>query len=105
MSTLRTIITRYVNLIQKKMNTDEMVYLKNNNKNEFEEKMGEFVPEFRDEYPALFKMILSGADLAMLEIFLDTLDDVDSGKHTFDQARTGLGHLLHNKYVKDKLNK
>ena len=56
-------------------------------------------------YPALFKMILSGADLSMLEIFLDNLDDVDSGKQTFDQARTGLGHLLHDKYVKDKLKK
>ena len=105
MSSLRNIVTRYVNLIQKKMNTEEMVKLRNKDKNEFTERMGEFVPEFRDEYPALFKMILSGADLEMLEIFLDTLDDVDTGKQTFDQARTGLGHLLHDKYVKDKLKK
>lgn len=105
MSDLRTIITRYVSLIQKKINTKEMIELKLHDKSQFEQKMADFVPEFRDEYPALFKMILSGADLQMLEIFLDSLDDVDAGNQTFDQARNNLGHLLHDKYVKDKLNK
>ena len=63
----------------------------------------DYVPKFVEEYPALFRMIISGADLNILNLFLDNLEDVDSGKITFDEARHGLGALLHDKYVKGKI--
>ena len=49
-------------------------------------------------------MIISGDKLEMLDIFLDTMTDIDNGKKTLGDARQDLGIILHDKYVGDKLN-
>ncbi len=99
----KTLIKKYVELLQLKMNTDEMKFRKKFHFEEYTQKLAEYVPKFYDEYPHLFKMIISGADLEILDIFLDNITDIDNGKKTLTDARSDLGNLLHNKYVDNKL--
>ncbi len=101
----KEIIHQYIKLIKDKMNSDEFIFLKRHHPQEYQDKIMNFVPEFRDQYPSLFQMIISGVeiDMSILDIFLNNLADIDEGKKTLDDARNEMGHMLHNKYVKDKL--
>ena len=101
----KKIINQYVQLIQVKMNTDEMIFLKQFHPIEFEEKLEKFVPQFKEEYPFLFRMIISGGDLSILDTFLDNISDIDDGKKTLNDARNELGEMLNDKYINSKLNK
>lgn len=98
----KEIINQYVKLLQLKMNTDEMIFLKKYHEDEYEIKLAEFVPNFKEEYPSLFKMIISGQDLSILNEFLNNIEDIENGKKTLNDARNDLGMMLHNKYVDNK---
>jgi hypothetical protein len=100
-----SIIRKYVRLLQLKMDNDEMIFLKKYHYNEYETKMSQFVPQFKDNYPSLFQMIISGSNLTMLDLFLEKFTNIDEGKQTLNEARDELGHVLHNKYVSDKVIK
>jgi len=101
----KQLIGSYVLLLQKKMETDEFVFLKKYHQDEYEKKLGDYVPTFKTEYPLLFKMIISGNDLSILDMFLDNISDIDAGKKSLNDARNDLGYFLHNKYVKNELDK
>ena len=102
----KDIMYKYIHIIKEKMKSDEFVFLKKHHPEEYTQKLNDFVPEFRDQYPSLFKMIISdiNIDLSMLDIFLNNLNDIDNGKKSLNDVRNNLGHMLHNKYVKDGLN-
>ena len=101
----KDIMCKYIFIIKQKMKSDEFIFLKEHNNKEYLRKLNEFVPEFKDQYPSLFKMIISDVniDLSMLDIFLNNLTDIDDGKKSLDDVRNNLGHMLHNKYVKKNL--
>lgn len=101
----KALIGSYVKLLHMKMETDDMQILKKFNPEDYERSLSAFVPAFKDEYPFLFKMIIKGADLSMLDMFLDNIGEIDSGKKSLNEVRNDLGQILHDKYVKDKLNK
>lgn len=94
------IVKQYIKLLQVKMNKDDMIFLRKYHYDEYLKAMSDFVPEFKDNYPSLFQMIISGADLAMLDLFFTKFNDIDEGKQTLNEARNELGNVLHNKYVK-----
>ncbi len=100
----KILIKQYVQLLQFKMNTDDMKFKKKYHSDEYTNELANYVPTFHEEYPFLFKMIISGDKLEMLDIFLDTMTDIDNGKKTLGAARQDLGIILHDKYVGDKLN-
>ena len=100
----KQVILKYVKILQLKMNTDELQFLKKYHIDEYEKKLAEYVPAFKEEYPFLFKMIISGQDLSMLDLFLDNIESIDKGEKSLNDVRNDLGQILHNKYVKDKLN-
>ncbi len=93
------IVKQYVKILQLKMQKEDMIYLKENNYNDYLKIMGDYVPEFKDNYPSLFQMIVSGADLSMLELFFEKFNNIDQGRQTLNEARNELGQLLHDKYV------
>jgi len=95
-----TIIKQYVKLLQLKMKKDEMVFLKKYHHDDYNKQMGDFVPEFRDNYPSLFQMIISGADLSLLDLYFEKFTNIDQGKESLNDARNDLGNILHKKYVK-----
>jgi hypothetical protein len=99
----KQLIGSYVKLLQMKMSTDDMKLKKKFHPDEYETDLANFVPAFKEEYPHLYKMIISGTDLSILEMFLDNISDIDSGKKSLNDVRNDLGHILHNKYVKTKL--
>ena len=94
------IVKQYIRLLQVKMNKDEMIFLRKYHYDEYVKTMSDFVPEFRDNYPSLFQMIISGADLSMLDLFFDKFNSIDEGRQTLNDARNELGNLLHDKYVR-----
>jgi hypothetical protein len=93
------IVKQYIKLLQLKMQKNDMIYLKENNYDEYAKIMGEYVPEFKDNYPSLFQMIISGSDLSMLALFFEKFNDIDQGRQTLNEARNELGQILHDKYV------
>jgi hypothetical protein len=95
----KLIINKYRNLINQKISTDDMKFLKKFHKDDYEKTMSEFVPQFKEEYPFLFKLLINGEDMSNLDLFLDNIESIDSGKKTINQARNELGQILHNKYV------
>ena len=97
------IIRQYVKLLQTKMEGDDFIFLKKYHPIDYEQKLSDFVPTFKEEYPHLFKMIISGADLNILEMFLNNMSDIDNGNKTLNDARAEMGNMLHDKYVKSKL--
>ena len=95
----RDIINQYVELLQAKMNTDEMKFLKQFHLDEYNTILDNYVPQFKEEYPFLYRMIIANNDLTILNIFLDNITDIDDGKKTLNEARNELGHMLHDKYI------
>lgn len=95
----KILIGQYVKLLQIKMNSNEFILLKKSNPDEYIKRLSAFVPLFKEEYPHLFKMIISGTDLEILDIFLNNITDIDSGKKSLNEARNNLGNILHNKFV------
>jgi hypothetical protein len=100
----KQLIGAYVKLLQAKMNTDDMKLKKKFHPDEYNKELADFVPAFKEEYPFLFKTIISDSDLSILDMFLDNISDIDSGKKNLNDVRNNLGHILHEKFVKDKLN-
>ena len=98
-ASFKKIILQYVELLQTKMNTDDMRFLKQFHPDEYKQKLDNFVPEFKLEYPFLYKVIINGSDLTMLNTFLDNLTDIDNGKKSLNDARNDLGQMLHEKYI------
>ena len=94
------IVKQYIKLLQVKMNKDDMVFLRKYHYDEYFKNMSDFVPEFKDSYPSLFQMIISGADLSMLDLFFEKFNNIDEGKQTLNDARNDLGNILHDKYVR-----
>lgn len=95
----KKIILQYVELLQAKMNTDEMKFLKEFHYDEYKQKLDNYVPEFKLEYPFLYKNIINGSDLTILNTFLDNIADIDNGKKTLNEVRNDLGQMLHDKYI------
>jgi len=98
----KQLINQYVELLQAKMNTDDMKFLKQFYPDEYKTRLDNYVPQFREEYPFLYRMIINNNDLTILNIYLDNLTDIDDGKKTLNEARDDLGNLLHNKYINNK---
>ena len=99
------IIKQYVQLLKIKMSSDDMIFLKKYHPTEYESQLSEYVPAFKDEYPHLFKMIISGADLNMLDVFLNNMTKIENGDKTLNEARNEMGEILHEKYVKNNIKK
>ena len=99
----KDIVKQYIKLLQMKMSKDEIIFLKKYHYDDYYKKMSDFVPEFKDNYPSLFQMIISGEDLSLLNIFFDKFNNIDNGTQTLNDARNELGNVLHNKYVKGKV--
>ena len=96
---ISNIINKYVILLQKKINTDEFIFLKKYHPDEYKQKLIEYVPKFEESYPFLFNKIINNEDLEFLPIFLKNIDDINSGKQNLNDVRNDLGYLLHNKYI------
>ena len=94
------LIKKFIPVIQIKMNTPEFINLKKNNMQEYTSRMIKEFPKFNEEFPFIFKKIISGDDLSMLDIFFNKLSEVDSGQNTINNVRQELGHLLNDIYVK-----
>ena len=70
---LKSIINKYRKLIELKSSNDDMKFLKKFHMTDYEKTMSEFVPQFKEEYPFLFKLLIKGGDMTTLDLFLDNI--------------------------------
>ena len=93
-----TEIKQTVELIQKIINTEEFITLKNEDDVKYRNKLITLFPTFSQDYPSLFKKIINNDDLTMLNTMLNSLSDISSGKNE-KQITTELGEHLAEKYL------
>ena len=63
----------------------------------------EKVPIFFEKYPTVFNMIVKGGDLSFLDLFLERIEHVQSGKEDLKEVEKQLAGVLNDKYVVPKL--
>lgn len=84
------------------MNTDEMKNLKKTNEALYEQVMEEKFSDFSFKYYSVFKIVLSGDDITPLFMMLSSINDVNTGKKSFDDAERRVGQFL-NKFIPPEL--
>jgi hypothetical protein len=85
--------------ILKYMVTDDMMKLRKDNFEEFEQHMEQKFSEFSDRYYALFQKLLSGEDISPLMDMFATIEKIKSGKVTMEKGEEQLGKKLYDKFV------
>ena len=97
-------IRETVDLIQKIINTDSYLIMKNNDKIFYREKVNKLFPSFAEQYPILFKKIIFHEDLSMLEPMLKSIDEVVEGKNAKEITRN-LSEQIAEKYLYPTIGK
>lgn len=65
----------------------------------------EEVPVFYKRFPTLYRMIEGKKDISLLDVFLQRMDAINTGKETLGAAEKGLAEILNQRYVLPQLNK
>ncbi len=97
------ILNNYINLILKYLDKDHIKDLKNNNHNDFKSHIYNKFPLFKQNYPYLLDLLISGKDISILYTMLNNIDRIDKSDNKEDELKTvryEMANLLHNKYVK-----
>ena len=76
------------------MTTNEMKNLKKTNPTLFEQAMEDKFPDLSSKYYSVFKIVLSGDDITPLFMMLSSINDVNTGKKSFDDAERKVGKFL-----------
>jgi hypothetical protein len=87
------------------MNQPEMKELKRLHPDEFEKNVEKKYPGFVNNYYSIFKMLISGEDISNLISMMRTLDNVNKGNMTFDNARNKVSTRINDQFVNPKLSK
>jgi len=87
------------------MNTDEMQLIKKANIPLFEQTMEEKFQEFADRYYSIFRMVLSGEDITPLFKMLSVINNINSGKKSFEDGEKEVGSYLTKFLPPDLMNK
>ena len=101
----KNIIKKYVSTIKELIKTPEYQKLKKENYMEFLDNLHKICPTFFNNYPSILRMIIDEEDLSILDLYLEKIDNIKSGKEKLDNVKNELGHFLHNKYVKEDIEK
>jgi hypothetical protein len=91
-------IRESIELIKKVVNTDVSIAMKNEDLLLYTENMYKIFPIFAQEYPILFKKLITHDDISMLEPMLKSLDDVQEGKNQ-KEITTNLSEQIAEKYL------
>jgi hypothetical protein len=97
-------IRESIELIQKLVNTEVCITMKNNDKVMYQNHITKIFPTFAEDYPLLFKKIIFHEDLSMLEPMLRSIDDIHAGKD-HQQIRQKLGEQIAEKYLYPTMGK
>jgi hypothetical protein len=100
-------IRKYKDLIIQYINTENIQNMKNNDLNLFKLHIYDKFNEFKNQYPILLDVLISGQNLDMLDVMLNSLDYLKTSndfKGDLNKIRYTLGEKLHDTYVKDKID-
>ena len=93
-----------IELIKKVVNTDVSIAMKNEDIVLYTENMCKIFPTFAQDYPILFKKLITHDDISMLEPMLKSLDDVHEGKNQ-KEITTNLSEQIAEKYLYPTMGK
>ena len=102
------ILNNYINLILKYINKQDIINLKNNNFNDFKSHIYNKFPLFKQNYPYLLDLLISGKDLSILNTMLnniDRIDNADDKEKELKIVRNEMANLLNDKYIKPYVKK
>lgn len=105
---MSNVIKEYKNIIIKYINQENMIDLKNKNNEEYKNLIYNKFSNFKEQYPYLLDIIISGNNLNMLDDYLKCFDYLNNSKDAegeYHQITNALGTKLHNIYVKETLDK
>ena len=88
------IILDQVIIILEDMNTPEMKLLKETDYMLYEKTLEDKYQDFSYNYYSVFKMVISGEDITPLFKMLEILNNVKSGKTTFEDGEKDVGQYL-----------
>jgi len=92
-------------VIQLLANTELCTNLLKEDKNKYFEYMRELYPDFAQKYIGLFKKIIYKEDLAMLDVFLNQIEELENGTSTEKDITANIGEILAEKYLYPVLGK
>jgi hypothetical protein len=93
------LIKKYISEIKKFTDLDYYKELKGRDKLQYEFSLRDIFPQFAEEHPFLFRKIVMGDDLSFLYKMLDSIEKINNGSITQQQAEMTLGTELADKYV------
>jgi len=93
------LIKKYISEIKKFTDLDYYIELKGRDKLQYEFSLRDIFPQFAEEHPFLFRKIVMGDDLSFLYKMLDSIEKINNGSITQQQAEMTLGTELADKYV------
>jgi Ni/Fe-hydrogenase subunit HybB-like protein len=82
----------------------DMILLKKQNIDKYNEKLEEQFEQFATRYYTLFKIIISGGDITPLIIMLDSIEKMKYGNLTQDTAEKEVGEYLQEKFFYPSLS-
>lgn len=101
------VIREYKDLILQYINTENVQNMKKDNNDEYIKHMYEKFSVFKSQYPMLLDVLISGQNIDMLDVMLNSLDYLktsDDFQGDLNKIRYTLGEKLHDTYVKDKID-
>lgn len=97
-------IRSYVDLILKYINNEEIKQLKETDEAKYKQLLNFRFKEFISEYPVLFKCVVNGQNIEMLELMLKGIEHLNDAPEDLETVRYALGQKLHDIYVEPSLN-
>jgi hypothetical protein len=91
-----------ISMIKKFISTPVFISLKKSNYNQYVKELETIFPIFAENYNSLFTILISGENVEMLDVMLDSIADIAAGKISKDEAEKELGDVLASKYMHKK---
>ena len=104
---LKEVILESKKTIIEYINQDDMILLKNTDKDKYLITIYNKFSIFRDKYPFLLDKIISGENDELLNMMLDNILILENSSNVEDDLlniRNKMADTLHNQYVKDKIS-
>lgn len=96
---INKLIDSVTNLVEATKKQD-MIKLKKENYNEYENKLSALEPNFSETNYTLFKKIIDGEDISVFFQMIEYLLKINSGKISVEDAENNLGKTLSKKFIK-----
>lgn len=94
-----------VEFLKQIINTETLMLMKSNNKNDYQTYLIQLFPTFYESYPTLFNNIIQNKDLTFLEEMLEGILKIHENQDLKESIEKDLGEKLAEKYLYPNIKK